>query len=140
MTNFLKGRCFMKRPYITVKNFMTWEYLVTGIMFLVLGILDNLMHIKIASLIASLLLMTTTIMALICKTEEFDEMARAEMEKAYHAGYVAFMAVVIILVLIEFAGGIDVTMFTVLDFCFGAGNTTIGVVFHWLEKDGDDEC
>ena len=109
-------------------------------MFLVLGILDNLMHIKIASLIASLLLMTTTIMALICKTEEFDEMARAEMEKAYHAGYVAFMAVVIILVLIEFAGGIDVTMFTVLDFCFGAGNTTIGVVFHWLEKDGDDEC
>lgn len=130
----------MKRPYITVKNFMTWEYLVTGIMFLVLGILDNLMHIKIASLIASLLLMTTTIMALICKTEEFDEMARAEMEKAYHAGYVAFMAVVIILVLIEFAGGIDVTMFTVLDFCFGAGNTTIGVVFHWLEKDGDDEC
>ena len=130
----------MKRPYITVKNFMTWEYLVTGIMFLVLGILDNLMHIKISSLIASLLLMTTTIMALICKTEEFDEMARAEMEKAYHAGYVAFMAVVIILVLIEFAGGIDVTMFTVLDFCFGAGNTTIGVVFHWLEKDGDDEC
>lgn len=130
----------MKRPYITVRNFMTWEYLVTGIMFLVLGILDNLMHIKIASLIASLLLMTTTIMALICKTEEFDEMARAEMEKAYHAGYVAFMAVVIILVLIEFAGGIDVTMFTVLDFCFGAGNTTIGVVFHWLEKDGDDEC
>lgn len=130
----------MKRPYITVRNFMTWEYLVTGIMFLVLGILDNLMHIKISSLIASLLLMTTTIMALICKTEEFDEMARAEMEKAYHAGYVAFMAVVIILVLIEFAGGIDVTMFTVLDFCFGAGNTTIGVVFHWLEKDGDDEC
>ena len=29
----------MKRPYITVRNFMTWEYLVTGIMFLVLGLL-----------------------------------------------------------------------------------------------------
>jgi len=141
MTNHLmKGWCHMKRPYITVKKFMMWEYLVTGVMFLTLGIIDNIMHIKAAALIASLLLFTITIMALVCKTEKFDEMANVNMHKAYHVGYVAFMAVIVILVLIELVGGIDVTMFTVLNFCFGVGNTTIGIAFRYFENEGDDLC
>ena len=141
MTNHLmKGWYHMKQPYVTVKKFMTWEYLVTGVMFLTLGVIDNIMHIKAAALIASLLLLPITIMAPICKMEKFDEMANANLDKAYHFGYVAFMAVIVILVLIEMAGGIDVTMFTVLNFCFGVGNTTIGIAFRHLENEGDDLC
>lgn len=130
----------MKRPYLTVSQYMMWGYLITGIMFLILGILDAILHLTIASLIASLLLLSVTLIAGRSKKEAFDEMADAHLFEAHFAGYVAMMAVIVILVLIEFVGGIDVTMFTVLNFCFGAGNTAIGIMFRHLENEGDDLC
>ena len=130
----------MKLPYLSVTQYVMWGYLSTGVIFLLLGVLNTLLHLTIAAFIVSLLLLGVTVFVGRCKRESFDEMADAHLNESYFAGYVAVMSVIILLVLVEFVGGINVSMFTVLDFCFGAGHTTVGLMFRHLEKEGDDLC
>ena len=130
----------MKLPYLSVTQYVMWGYLSTGVIFLLLGVLNTLLHLTIAAFIVSLLLLGVTVFVGRCKRESFDEMADAHLNESYFAGYVAVMSVIILLVLVEFVGGIDVSMFTVLDFCFGAGHTTVGLMFRHLENEGDDLC
>ena len=130
----------MKLPYLSVTQYVMWGYLSTGVIFLLLGVLNTLLHLTIAAFIVSLLLLGVTVFVGRCKRESFDEMADAHLHEAFFAGYVAIMSVIILLVLVEFVGGINVSMFTVLDFCFGAGHTTVGLMFRHLENEGDDLC
>ena len=130
----------MKLPYLTVSQYVMWGYLSIGIIFLLLGVLNTLLHLPFVAFLVSLLLLGVTFLGGRCKRESFDEMADAHLNESFFTGYVAIMSVIILLVLVEFVGGIDVSMFTVLDFGFGAGHTAVGLMFRHLENEGADLC
>ena len=130
----------MKLPYLTVTQYVKWGYLFVGIIFFLIGILNTFFHWPVAALISSLLMLSVSLIVGFCKKEAFDELANAHLCEASFAGYAAVMSVIILLVFFEFVGGFDVSMFTVLDFGFGIGHTTIGLAFLYLENGGDDLC
>ena len=77
----------MKLPYLSVTQYVMWGYLSTGVIFLLLGVLNTLLHLTIAAFIVSLLLLGVTVFVGRCKRESFDEMADAHLNESYFAGH-----------------------------------------------------
>ena len=117
-----KGRGSMKRPYLTVLQYSTLSHLITGIGFLLLGLLDFVSGSAIVGIL-----------------EVIEVMARADRLDAYGVGFMAMMLAMVVLELLDHSGTASIKLTTATCICFGAGFTAIGLRFRNLEKYGEDE-
>lgn len=129
----------MKRPYLTVLQYSMLSHLVTGIGFLLLGLLDFVSGSAIVGLLVAALMGILFIITAFGKREGMDEMARSHRNDAYGDGFMAMMLAMVILELLDHSGTASIKLTTATCICFGAGFTAIGLRFRKLEKDGDDE-
>lgn len=129
----------MKRPYFSVMQNSLVTNIISGIGFIILALMNLIQPHPIIVIVFAVLLLITMLSVFIGRHEATDEMARVHNFEAHNVGYIVILGTLMLMEVAELCG-LTFSMFTVVNFCFGTGNLSVGYMFRKLERDGDSLC